>query len=49
MFNSLMGLLLGLPQIAGLGMTTSPLDNQFKKTMIGEIFNNFFRGGLDIQ
>jgi len=26
-----MGLLLGLPQIARLGMTTSPLDHQFKK------------------
>jgi hypothetical protein len=31
MFNGLMGLLLGLPQIAGLGMTTSPFHHQFLK------------------
>jgi hypothetical protein len=31
MFNGSMGLLLGLPQIAGLRMTTSPFDHQFFK------------------
>jgi hypothetical protein len=38
MFNGLMGLLLGLPQIAGLGLTTGPLDHQIK---INHDWSNF--------
>lgn len=57
MFNGLMGLLLGLPQIAGLGMTRSPLDHQFKKNHDWSNFDRpnstffkiFFRDRLDIH